>query len=195
MMPLRSLFQTNMMITENGWTAGNHAAGAALATTSRSVKLAAHGYDVDTSHFTGNYPPACSIEACWIDSEPPLRRRSCSSPERRARCRHSDALRFANRLLSPGGINMGDGWETRRRELDDWIIVQLGHDGQISRVVVDTAHYKGNYPDRCSLQARISARSPETWRNRLSHRRCSGQKFYRKRNSQWTRYTISVRVI
>ena len=26
------------------------------------------GFDVDTSHFTGNYPPACSIEACKLPS-------------------------------------------------------------------------------------------------------------------------------
>lgn len=48
---------------------------------------------------------------------------------------------------------MGDGWETRRRREpgNDWLIVQLGHTGTISRIVVDTAHYKGNYPDRCSV--------------------------------------------
>ncbi|MGH6892074.1 MAG: allantoicase, partial [Dongiaceae bacterium] len=28
------------------------------------------GLDIDTSHFTGNYPPAASIDACWIDGAP-----------------------------------------------------------------------------------------------------------------------------
>ena len=29
-----------------------------------------HGLDIDTSHFTGNCPPAASIEACMSDEEP-----------------------------------------------------------------------------------------------------------------------------
>jgi allantoicase len=51
---------------------------------------------------------------------------------------------------------MGDGWETRRRRGPghDWVIVRLGHPGTIERVELDTAHFKGNYPDRCSLQAK-----------------------------------------
>ncbi|WDZ79144.1 allantoicase (plasmid) [Ensifer adhaerens] len=60
------------------------------------------------------------------------------------------------RLLAPGrGINMGDGWETRRRREpgNDWIVVKLAARGEIARLVVDTAHFKGNYPDACSLQA------------------------------------------
>ena len=59
-------------------------------------------------------------------------------------------------LLSEGrGRNMGDGWETRRRREPghDWLILALGACGAIERIEVDTAHFKGNYPDRCSLQA------------------------------------------
>ena len=50
---------------------------------------------------------------------------------------------------------MGDGWETARRRTpgNDWVIVALGHAGNIERVVVDTAHFKGNFPDSCSIQA------------------------------------------
>ena len=58
-------------------------------------------------------------------------------------------------ILNPGrGVNMGDGWETARRRTpgNDWVIVALGHPGEISRVVVDTLHFKGNYPDSCSIQ-------------------------------------------
>ena len=45
-----------------------------------------------------------------------------------------------------------DGWETRRRREPgfDWIIVKLGAAGIVERIEVDTCHYKGNYPDRCS---------------------------------------------
>ena len=61
-------------------------------------------------------------------------------------------------ILIPGrGINMGDGWETRRRREPghDWILVRLGAPGVIERVEVDTAHFKGNYPDQCSIQGAL----------------------------------------
>lgn len=50
---------------------------------------------------------------------------------------------------------MGDGWETRRRRGpgNDWIVVALGETGLAAEIEVDTAHFKGNYPDRCSVQA------------------------------------------
>lgn len=53
------------------------------------------------------------------------------------------------------GINMGDGWETARRRGpgNDWVIVALGHPGVIEKVEIDTAHFKGNYPDLVSLEA------------------------------------------
>ena len=59
-------------------------------------------------------------------------------------------------LIVPGrAANMGDGWETKRRRGPghDWAIVQLGRRGRIQRVEVDTNHFRGNYPDRCSLDA------------------------------------------
>src|ERR1700719_5142916 len=48
-----------------------------------------------------------------------------------------------------------DGWETRRRRTPgyDWCIVKLGLPGIPRGVVVDTAHFKGNYPQSCSLEA------------------------------------------
>src|SRR3954451_24566838 len=50
---------------------------------------------------------------------------------------------------------MGDGWETRRRRQpgNDWAILALGHRGLGRRIEIDTAHFKGNYPDGCSLHA------------------------------------------
>ncbi|HMV70180.1 MAG TPA: allantoicase, partial [Myxococcota bacterium] len=62
----------------------------------------------------------------------------------------------ATRMLAPGrGENMGDGWETRRKRVpgNDWAIVKLAAPGRIERVVLDTCHFKGNYPDRFALQA------------------------------------------
>ena len=50
---------------------------------------------------------------------------------------------------------MGDGWETARRRIPgfDWVIIALGHAGAVSEIEVDTAHFKGNFPDSCSIQA------------------------------------------
>ena len=59
-------------------------------------------------------------------------------------------------LIMPGrGVNMGDGWETRRKRHagNDWVIVGLGRPGKVARIEVDTCHYKGNFPDMCSLDA------------------------------------------
>ena len=57
-------------------------------------------------------------------------------------------------LIMPGrSTHMGDGWETRRRRGPgyDWTIVRLGHAGRIRRIEIDTDHFKGNYPDQCSI--------------------------------------------
>jgi allantoicase len=59
-------------------------------------------------------------------------------------------------LIMPGrGANMGDGWETKRNRTPnnrDWVIVKLAHKGDIKKIVVDTCHFKGNYPDTCSIE-------------------------------------------
>jgi len=46
-----------------------------------------------------------------------------------------------------------DGWETRRRREPgfDWAIVRLGLPGVARGVVVDTRHFRGNYPESCSI--------------------------------------------
>jgi allantoicase len=48
-----------------------------------------------------------------------------------------------------------DGWETRRRRTPgyDWCVVKLGLPGIVHGVIVDTAHFKGNYPEQCELEA------------------------------------------
>ncbi|NRP22218.1 allantoicase [Ensifer adhaerens] len=175
------------------------------------------GFDVDTAHFTGNYPSACAIDACLAPGGPdettvwtellctsPLgpsahhffparvegvwshvrlriypdggiaRLRVYGTPELDLSRFGDEAVDLASsllggrivafsnghyghqRLLAPGpAINMGDGWETRRRREpgNDWIIVHLAARTSIERVIVDTAHFKGNYPDACSVQA------------------------------------------
>jgi len=48
-----------------------------------------------------------------------------------------------------------DGWETRRRRTPghDWCVIRLGIPGVIRGVDVDTNHFIGNFPERCSLEA------------------------------------------
>lgn len=58
-------------------------------------------------------------------------------------------------LIQPGrSINMGDGWETRRRRGPghDWTIIRLAKRGVLHRVELDTDYYKGNAPGSCMLE-------------------------------------------
>jgi allantoicase len=59
-----------------------------------------------------------------------------------------------NLLMPDSAINMGDGWETRRRRGPghDWVIIKLGIAGTISRVDLSTAFFKGNFPESFSLE-------------------------------------------
>ncbi len=176
------------------------------------------GVDIDTSYFTGNYPPGCMIEACLSEEQPDdeqwfslvepvslgpsdhhLVAVECEKPVNWLRvhmlpdggiarlrvygepvCDWSErdenqiyelslmtnggrVLGFNNAhygnvwsILTEGrGVNMGDGWETRRRREpgNDWVVVALGHAGTIERIEVDTCHFKGNFPDACSINA------------------------------------------
>jgi allantoicase len=50
---------------------------------------------------------------------------------------------------------MGDGWETKRNRTPDnkdWVIVRLAHKGIVEKILVDTCHFKGNYPDSCLVE-------------------------------------------
>jgi allantoicase len=64
-----------------------------------------------------------------------------------------------NMLMPYRARNMGDGWETKRRRGPghDWAVVRLGIAGEIARVEIDTAHFKGNYPDSASVEAAVVA--------------------------------------
>ncbi|NUP06608.1 MAG: allantoicase [Polyangiaceae bacterium] len=181
---------------------------------------------VDTSFFRGNYPAACSIEACAEKSDAPLDTLLADSTEwtevlpksalagdsrnafsiespyafthvrlnifpdggvarlrlygdiapdwRRqghargeidlAAAEHGGDVLIASdmffgerrNLVMPGRArNMSDGWETRRRRGPgfDWAIVKLGAIGTITRLEIDTNHFKGNFPDTCVVEA------------------------------------------
>ena len=65
-----------------------------------------------------------------------------------------------NNLIMPGrGKDMGDGWETKRRRDPgpDWSIIKLASQGSIEKVIVDTCHFKGNFPDTFTLEGMISS--------------------------------------
>ena len=170
--------------------------------------------DVDTSFFTGNFPPFASIEGLYSDQKPSkdsdwieiLSKKSLKGDSSNkfkiesktkvnyiklqifpdggvARLRlfgevklnwdnydnKNDLVELSSlklggsivaynnahygdvsALLSDGrGKTMGDGWETRRRREpgNDWIIIKLATKGLIKKIEIDTAHFKGNYPD------------------------------------------------
>jgi len=191
------------------------------------------GVVVDTSHFKGNYPEACSLEACALDGLPTtedlisdsvqwtevllkanlngdsLNPFAISSDSRWTHLRfkiypdggvarlrvYGEVVPDWNRLKRIGGevdlaavengglvlscsdmffghrhnlimpgraANMSDGWETKRRRGPghDWTIIQLGTPGQIRRLEIDTSHFKGNFPESCSLEACSAAGVP-----------------------------------
>jgi allantoicase len=192
-----------------------------------------HGVNVDTRHFTGNYPSHCSIDA--IDATEPLSpamhavegapwspllpqsplggngdnlfaiddarpwthvRLNIFPDGGVARLRVYGEVQVDWRLIAGegyaldlaaiehGGLvlgasdmhfgskdnmimpgrarNMGDGWETRRRRGPgyDWAIVRLGAPGVLTKVELDTNHYKGNYPDSASIEGCLAPGSP-----------------------------------
>lgn len=184
------------------------------------------GVVVDTSHFEGNYPAQCSLEACvldgtkeesrllknaamgWVELLPQRALEGNSQnlfaltnlqpvthlrlkiypdggvarfrvfgevvPDHRRLFRRRGEIDLAaiewggcvisssdeffgsplNLLLPGRAKNMGDGWETRRRRGPghDWVIIKLGIPGVIRRIEVDTTHFKGNFPESCSLE-------------------------------------------
>ncbi len=186
-----------------------------------------HGVDIDTSFFTGNYPPQASLEACHTEDVPDQETKwfellpinslkgdshhymtvsdsrvwthlrlniypdggvarlrvygvaycdwSLEQPgewvdlaamSRGGRALSCNDMHFGHmsNLIAPGhGVNMGDGWETRRRRKpgNDWVILKLGHPGSIRRVMVDTSFFKGNYPARCSVHGAMLKNVPD----------------------------------
>ncbi|PCI37033.1 MAG: allantoicase, partial [Elusimicrobia bacterium] len=68
-------------------------------------------------------------------------------------------------LIMPGRAkNMGDGWETKRKRVKghDWVVVRFGSPGRIDKIELDTNHFKGNYPDRASLEGILSGQKSDS---------------------------------
>lgn len=68
-------------------------------------------------------------------------------------------------LIAPTtGKDMGDGWETKRNRTpnnEDWVIIKLGHKGVVRKIIVDTKHFKGNYPDSCAIDGCICTKDED----------------------------------
>lgn len=89
-------------------------------------------------------------------------------------------------LIMPGrGVNMGDGWETKRNRTPgnrDWVILKLAHKGMVERIVVDTCHFKGNYPYSCSIEYCLNSNDEEVmndkteWKILLPQQKLSADK-------------------
>ncbi|HEU0231053.1 MAG TPA: allantoicase [Burkholderiaceae bacterium] len=189
---------------------------------------AIRGLDIDTSHFTGNFPPAASVQACRCEGDPDDKtvwtqivaaqslagdshhfveidndarvwthvrlnifpdggvarfrvygQPACDWEKQDPKALHEVSALVSGgrivayndahfgvpfRLIMPGrGVNMGDGWETRRRREpgSDWCLIELGHAAIVRKIEIDTAHFKGNYPDRVSIQAASVAESTD----------------------------------
>jgi allantoicase len=60
-------------------------------------------------------------------------------------------------LILPGrGKDMGDGWETARSRTKghvDWAIIRLGASALIQSLIIDTAFFRGNFPQAAKLDA------------------------------------------
>ena len=64
----------------------------------------------------------------------------------------------AQNIISPGkSINMGNGWETKRRRGKgyDWVIIKLADIGLIDGINIQTHHFKGNYPASFTIQGTL----------------------------------------
>ena len=213
------------------------------------------GVNVDTSHFTGNYPSHCSLDALdataalkpadyegegapWTPllSKSPLRgngdnffaiaddrpwthlRLNIFPDGGVARLRvygevsvdwaavagggrtidlaaiHNGGLVLGasdmhfgakDNMIMPGRAkNMGDGWETRRRRGPghDWAIIRLGAPGIVTKIEIDTNHFKGNYPDSASVEgalapaATLDALHTAAWKELLPQTKLSAHK-------------------
>ncbi|CAG8433581.1 10901_t:CDS:10 [Diversispora eburnea] len=70
-------------------------------------------------------------------------------------CSDQHYAKVENILLPGRGVDMSDGWETKRSRQKnhfDWVIVKLGSPGYLESAEIDTAFYIGNYPQEATLE-------------------------------------------
>lgn len=98
-----------------------------------------------------------------------------------------------NAILPNSPVNMGDGWETKRKRRDsyealmqdpDWLIIKFGAPGQVSRIMLDTTYFRGNFPDTvqidgCTFKSdsgRIPIQKSVAWKPILNRVKLQGGK-------------------
>ncbi len=177
------------------------------------------GVDIDTAHFTGNFPESASVEVSrdgrnWTPVIAPTLLKgnahhlldiasnerwlfvklnifpdggvarlrvyghpapdlptaqlhkvdlACLTSGGQVLCCNDEHFGSRHHLILPGQpANMGEGWETKRRRGPghDWIAVELARPAAIARVEIDTMHFKGNYPDSCTIEAFLASQAP-----------------------------------
>lgn len=72
------------------------------------------------------------------------------------RCSDQHFSRASNLLLPGRGHDMSDGWETSRSRKPghfDWVIIRLGETSTIQKVIIDTAYFRGNFPQQINVKA------------------------------------------
>jgi allantoicase len=205
-------------------------------------------FDIDTTHFTGNFAPGISIQGCsvpggttddlvvdssavseWFDlldrkeikgdshnrfecnSKKPITHLKITihpdggiarfraygdfweedrdssfegvnvlSKESGARAIYANDEHFgclSNILEKHEPLSMADGWETRRRREpgNDWGVLALSKAAQVEKIIVDTKHFKGNFPHLFSLSTAsipdmedsIALEDSQSWRKLL----------------------------
>ncbi len=105
-------------------------------------------------------------DAAWLGARDRAQLVDLAAAEHGGLVVSSSDMFFGSRhnLIMPGrGVNMGDGWETKRsrRPGPDWVVVRLATRGVIERVLVDTLHFKGNAPDACAIDITTSETDPD----------------------------------
>lgn len=234
-----------------------------------------NGIDIDTSHFTGNFPSAASLDGInlpedvadnqwstpqcnkleWqeilpshalsgnshhyldIDSEQvfthlrfniypdggvarlrvygQIELNSINTDEtldlaaalnggREIACSDAHFGKPSNMLLPHPAPNMGEGWETRRRREPgyDWCIIELGQAGIVEDIEVDTAYFKGNFPDSVSMQAAYSPNTPTQtlitqsmfWDTLLEQSKLSADSKHPLKPNKWEKPITHVRI-
>ena len=205
-------------------------------------------FDIDTTHFTGNFAPGISIQGCsvpggttddlvvdssavseWFNlldrkeikgdshnrfecnSKKPITHLKITihpdggiarfraygdfweedrdssfegvnvlSKESGARAIYANDEHFgclSNILEKHEPLSMADGWETRRRREpgNDWGVLALSKAAQVEKIIVDTKHFKGNFPHLFSLSTvsipdmedSIALEDSQSWRKLL----------------------------
>lgn len=124
---------------------------------------ALHPY-ADATHIKLDIYPAGGVARLRVHGKPRCRMHNVEEPIDLASaavggqalaCSDAYFAKMDNLLLPGAPQTMGEGWETKRSPFtkSDWVVVRLGEPGALSEILIDTTHFKGNYPERAKVEA------------------------------------------